>query len=95
MSGPPARRVFTLRDTNRLGIAEGLPLDEVPFDVRSRHLRGSGSATRAAASGPRGAGGRAREGRIVEASQDPRELPRLSPERLVDYFGHHGRIVSG
>jgi len=31
MSGPPARRVFTLRDRNRLGIAEGLPLDEVPF----------------------------------------------------------------
>ena len=44
---------------------------------------------------PRGAAGRAREGRVVEAGQDPRQPPPLSPERLMDRVLRHGRIVSG
>src|SRR5262249_54367006 len=51
MSAPPARQVLTLRDRNRLGIGEASLPAKFRFDVRSRHLRGSGSAPRTAASG--------------------------------------------
>jgi hypothetical protein len=62
--------------------------EAAPLPTRLPGMRGSATVHG-------GAGGRASEGRIVEASQDPRELPRLSPERLMDHLRHHGRIVSG